>query len=79
VWDGTFDGNHNSKITWDNLLDQSADWAELYLDCMIGQTDHQRGVEQKIKSTGTVFKYNDVRVNVYVFLTASMETTTCCT
>jgi hypothetical protein len=48
VWDGTFDGNHNSKITWDNLLDQSADWAELYLDCMIGQTDHQRGVEQKI-------------------------------
>jgi hypothetical protein len=25
VWDGTFDGNHNSKITWDNLLDQSAD------------------------------------------------------
>jgi hypothetical protein len=26
VWDGTFDGNHNSKITWDNLLDQS-DWS----------------------------------------------------
>jgi hypothetical protein len=25
--DGTFDGNHNSKITWDNLLDQSSDWS----------------------------------------------------
>jgi hypothetical protein len=42
MWDGTFDGNHNSKITWDNLLDQSLIGAELYLDCMIGQTDHQR-------------------------------------
>jgi hypothetical protein len=42
VWDGTFDGNHNSKLLG-NLLDQSADGAELYLDCMIGQTDHQKG------------------------------------
>ena len=27
VWDGTFDGAHNSKITWDHLLTQSSDWS----------------------------------------------------
>ena len=26
VWDGIFDGAHNSKITWRHLLTQSSDW-----------------------------------------------------
>jgi len=26
VWDGHFDGRHNSKINWDHLLTQSSDW-----------------------------------------------------
>ncbi|MBT8291579.1 MAG: serine hydrolase, partial [Muriicola sp.] len=26
VWDGSFDGNHNSKITWEHLLQQNSDW-----------------------------------------------------
>ena len=27
VWDGTFQGEHNAKITWDHLLTQSSDWS----------------------------------------------------
>lgn len=27
VWDKTFEGAHNSKITWDHLLTQSSDWS----------------------------------------------------
>ena len=27
IWDTTFDGNHNSKITWEHLLNQSSDWS----------------------------------------------------
>ena len=26
VWDETFEGEHNSKITWDHLLTQTSDW-----------------------------------------------------
>src|SRR5688572_25616838 len=26
VWDETFEGEHNSKITWKHLLDQTSDW-----------------------------------------------------
>ncbi|MEZ4933717.1 MAG: hypothetical protein R2788_16545 [Saprospiraceae bacterium] len=27
VWDGTFDGEHNAKITWEHLLNQSSNWS----------------------------------------------------
>ena len=27
IWDGTFDGAHNSKITWEHLLQQNSDWS----------------------------------------------------
>lgn len=27
VWDGTFDGVHNSQIKWRDLLNQSSDWS----------------------------------------------------
>lgn len=26
IWDGTFDGAHNSKITWEHLLQQNSAW-----------------------------------------------------
>jgi CubicO group peptidase (beta-lactamase class C family) len=26
IWDGTFEGDHNNKITWEHLLNQSSDW-----------------------------------------------------
>ena len=27
IWDGTFDGAHNSKITWEHLLQQNSAWS----------------------------------------------------
>ena len=32
VWDGKFEGPHNSKITWRHLLTQSSDWAGCLFD-----------------------------------------------
>ncbi|HET6226424.1 MAG TPA: serine hydrolase, partial [Bacteroidia bacterium] len=32
VWDGKFDGEHNSKITWRHLLTQSSDWSGCLFD-----------------------------------------------
>jgi hypothetical protein len=47
VWDGTFDGNHNSKITWDNLLDQSADWRNFIWTAWLGrQTTKEGGIDE---------------------------------
>ncbi|WP_340105284.1 serine hydrolase domain-containing protein [Rhodohalobacter sp. 8-1] len=73
VWDRTFDGEHNSKITWEHLLNQTSDWygtlfgiedwgdrPPLGLDI-----DDMRGRE--LHEPGTHFKYNDVRVNVLAY------------
>ena len=70
IWDGTFDGNHNSKITWRHLLTQSSDWT----GNLFGMKDwadrppKEGGVDdwkiRKFHEPGTNFEYNDVRVNV---------------
>ena len=70
VWDGTFEGSHNKKITWDHLLNQSSDWS----GSLFGMFDwadrppREGGVDEwksrDLKEPGTFFKYNDVRVNV---------------
>ncbi|MBN4084819.1 serine hydrolase [Flavobacteriaceae bacterium AH-315-B10] len=73
VWDGTFDGKHNSKITWEHLLQQNSDWSgELW-----GGKDwadrppRQGGLDdwkfRKLNEPGTVMEYNDVRVNVLAY------------
>ncbi len=73
VWDGTFDGKHNSKITWKHLLQQNSDWSgELW-----GGKDwadrppRQGGLDdwkfRKLNEPGTVMEYNDVRVNVLAY------------
>ncbi len=70
VWDGTYEGEHNSKITWDNLLTQSSDWSGTLFDCpdwadrppKEGAIDDWKN--RKLNEPGTVFKYNDVRVNL---------------
>ena len=73
VWDGTFDGGHNSKITWANLLTQTSDWSgELF-----GQKDwadrppKKGGIDdwknRPLLTPGTQFEYNDVRVNVLAY------------
>ncbi|MDT7828959.1 serine hydrolase [Pricia sp. S334] len=73
IWDGTFGGEHNSKITWEHLLQQNSDWSgELW-----GGKDwadrppREGGIDdwkfRKLNQPGTVMEYNDVRVNVLAY------------
>ncbi len=73
VWDGTFHGAHNSKITWEHLLQQNSDWTgELW-----GGKDwadrppSEGGLDdwkfRTLNEPGTVMEYNDVRVNVLAY------------
>jgi len=73
IWDGTFNGEHNKKITWEHLLQQNSDWSgELW-----GGKDwadrppREGGIDdwkfRTLKEPGTVMEYNDVRVNVLAY------------
>jgi len=73
IWDGTFDGEHNGKITWEHLLQQNSDWSgELW-----GGKDwadrppKEGGIDdwkfRKLNEPGTIMEYNDVRVNVLAY------------
>ena len=70
VWDNTFRGEHNSKITWDHLLTQSSDWSgELFgmkdwADRPPREGDVDDWKARELHEPGSYFKYNDVRVNV---------------
>ena len=73
VWDGTFAGAHNEQITWEYLLNQSSDWS----GTLFGMQDwadrppREGGLDdwkyRPLKTPGTSFKYNDVRVNVLAY------------
>lgn len=73
VWDGTFDGEHNSKVTWQHLLDQTSDWSgELWggkdwadRPPSTGGLDDWRN--RQLNEPGKVFEYNDVRVNLLAY------------
>ncbi|MEP0263175.1 serine hydrolase [Dokdonia sp.] len=70
VWDGTFNGQHNSQITWRHLLQQNSAWQGI----LWGGKDwadrppREGGLDDwqyaSPKTPGTVMEYNDVRVNV---------------
>lgn len=73
IWDDTFGGEHNGKITWEHLLQQNSDWSgELW-----GGKDwadrppKDGGVDdwkfRKLNEPGTIMEYNDVRVNVLAY------------
>ena len=73
IWDGTFDGEHNSAITWKHLLEHNSDWrGELW-----GGKDwadrppREGGIDawknRELRTPGTFFEYNDVRVNVLAY------------
>jgi CubicO group peptidase (beta-lactamase class C family) len=73
IWDGTFDGTHNSKISWEHLLQQNSDWSgELW-----GGKDwadrppREGGLDdwkfRTLNKPGTVMEYNDVRVNLLAY------------
>ena len=73
IWDKTFDGQKNQKITWEHLLNQSSDWK----GSLWGINDWEDRPNPKLnidswrseaqKEPGTHYKYNDVRVNVLAY------------
>ncbi|MCP4977087.1 MAG: serine hydrolase [Maribacter sp.] len=73
VWDGTFDGEHNGKITWEHLLQQNSDWSgELWGGKDWADRPPKKGgldnwKFRKLNEPGTVMEYNDVRVNVLAY------------
>lgn len=73
VSDGTFASEHNSKITWEHLLNQSSDWSGSMWDREDWADRPPRGStpeelkQRELKEPGTSFKYNDVRVNVLAY------------
>ncbi len=73
IWDGTFDGEHNSKITWEHLLQQNSDWSgQLWGGKDWADRPPRKGgldewKYRKLNEPGTVMEYNDVRVNVLAY------------
>lgn len=63
-----FTGEHNSKITWNHLLRQTSDWEGSlfgkpdWADRPTG--DRSTWMTRDRNEPGTVFEYNDVRVNL---------------
>lgn len=73
VWDGNFDGPHNSKITWRHLLTQSSDWSGCLFDvCDWADRPPGEGTiddwkSRKLLEPGSTYEYNDVRVNLLAY------------
>ncbi len=72
VADGTFGGEHNAKITWRHLLQQTSDWSGTLWD-VPDWADRPEGDDRSLwpkralHEPGTYFKYNDVRVNLLAY------------
>ena len=70
IWDRTFDGEHNSAITWHHLLNQSSDWSGVHfgLEDWGDRPPREGGIDdwrmRELRTPGTHYEYNDVRVNV---------------
>nr|WP_136252762.1 serine hydrolase domain-containing protein [Ningiella ruwaisensis] len=73
VWDDTFVGEHNSKIDWHSLLNQSSDWSgSLFgIKDWADRPPSEGGIDQwkyrELYEPDTVMEYNDVRVNVLAY------------
>jgi CubicO group peptidase (beta-lactamase class C family) len=73
VWDGHFDGHHNSKITWDHLLTQSSDWygylmgLDDWSDRPPSQGDINDWARRELHEPGSKYEYNDTRVNLLAY------------
>lgn len=73
VWDEKFAGPHNSKITWRHLLTQSSDWSGCLFDICdwADRPPREGGIDdwrnRKLVEPGTLFEYNDVRVNLLAY------------
>lgn len=73
VWDNTFEGDHNSKITWKHLLQQNSDWSGQlwggfdWADRPPQDKTIDEWRSRSLHEPGTYFEYNDVRVNVLAY------------
>lgn len=73
VWDGTFQGAHNSQVSWEHLLQQTSDWSgELWGGHdWADRPPSQGGIDdwknRELRTPGSVFEYNDVRVNLLAY------------
>lgn len=73
IWDDTFRGAHNSKITWEHLLQQTSDWSGTlwgghdWADRPPREGDIDDWKNRPLREPGSVMEYNDVRVNVLAY------------
>lgn len=73
VWDQTFAGPHNAKVTWRHLLNQSSDWSGCLFDiCDWADRPPKEGTiddwkNRRLLEPGSQFEYNDVRVNLLAY------------
>lgn len=73
VKDGKFDSEHNSKITWHHLLQQTSDWSGILWEKPDWADRPPRDAKwddlrnRELKEPGTHYKYNDVRVNLLAY------------
>jgi CubicO group peptidase (beta-lactamase class C family) len=73
IWDDKFEGEHNSKITWEHLLNQTSDWSGCLFDiCDWADRPPKEGSiddwkNRKLLEPGSQFEYNDVRVNLLAY------------
>ncbi len=73
VWDRTFHGEHNGAITWHHLLNQSSDWSGTHfgLEDWGDRPPREGGIDEwrmrELRTPGTHYEYNDVRVNVLAY------------
>ena len=73
VWDESFEGEHNSKVTWDHLLTQSSDWSgslfglQDWADRPPKEGSLDDWKNRKLLEPGTNYEYNDVRVNLLAY------------
>ncbi len=73
VTDGTFSGAHNSRITWEHLLNQTSDWSGTLFD-MADWADRpprtgtpEEWQRRELREPGSTYEYNDVRVNLLAY------------
>ncbi len=62
IHDRGFDSGHNSKITWQMMLNQTSEW-EGTLWGKPDTADRRQGYSRKLREPGSFWEYNDVRVN----------------
>ena len=62
ITDGGFDGPHNAAITWRMHLNQTSEWEGTLWD-KPDVADRRLGYDRQLGPPGTIWEYNDVRVN----------------